>query len=450
MILTNNLNAERSVLSTLMMYNDQYDLIGAKIKKEDFESVSHQVIFAAIVDLAERNQPHDIVMIADLLESGFGGVDFSHINRSLAEVSAVPTAMPKTLMQHIELIKSSALRRQSLNVLKQGIDRLQRNESIKDANNEIVSDMLRLGQDGSDKKEVYSIDDMAKDMIERIALAKSGVKHYIGVGFPELDSNAQIHKGDLVVIAARPSMGKSLLVVNMQAHLAKFNEGASVFFSVEMSQDSVMDRLSAAECGIPLKNLKSGSMSVDEWASLQRFISDSKTSRFRVVRKTDLDVSYMRMRLNQIKRESGSINSIGVDYLQLMAGLTGDDAVRKVADVTRNLKMLADEFDCPLFLLSQLNRAVEKRPNKRPVMSDLRESGAIEQDADIIMFIYREDYYKAMAGDASFDGTADIIIAKNREGELSTVKLAFEGHMGRFNNLIPTYHDDEIPDYGSN
>ena len=133
-----------------------------------------------------------------------------------------------------------------------------------------------------------------------------------------------------------------------------------------------------------------------------------------------------------------------------MEGLNGDDSVKRIGDVTRALKIMADEFDCPIFLLSQLNRSVEKRPNKRPIMSDLRDSGSIEQDADVIMFLYREDYYKKMAGETDFDGMADIIIAKNRDGETGTKRLVFEGHMGRFSNDMP-YHDsfNDIPDYGS-
>lgn len=447
MLITNHLNAERSVLSTLLMYNDNYDLISHMINSRDFESSAHQVIYDCITELASNNSPFDPVMIDNLLLSRNKVGDYDYLSRQLAEIGGFGTVLPKTLLSHVELIRASTLRRNTLQLLRKGVDDLSNNGIVADVANDIMSAISSF-EHNEDKKEVYSVDDMAASMIERIALAKSGVKHYIETGFPELDNVMQMHNGDLVIIAARPSMGKSLLVVNIQTHLSKFKEGVSVFFSVEMSQDSVMDRLAAAECSIPLKDIKSGNMNVDQWASLQRFLSDNKASRLRIVRKTDLDISYMRFRLNQLKREHGSISSIGVDYLQLMAGLSGDDSVKRIGDVTRNLKAIADEFDCPIILLSQLNRAVEKRPNKRPTMSDLRDSGAIEQDADIIAFIYREDYYKAMAGENDFDGMADIIIGKNREGETDTVRLAFEGHMGRFSNFTPHYQSNEIPPYG--
>ena len=447
MIITNHLNAERSVLSTLMLYNDNYDLISNLLKVDDFEATSHQKIYQYIVELADKSLPFDLVMIDDLLVSRDSGAEYNYLTRQLAEISTAATATPRALVSHAELIRTNSLRRKMTRALKQGIDNLGNNDAVTDVANDVVSALSGLEQ-STGRKEVYSVDDMAASMIERIALAKSGVTHYIDTGFNELDRVMQMHDGDLVVIAARPSMGKSLLVVNIQSYLARVKKGASVFFSVEMNQDSVMDRLAAAECSIPMRDIKSGDLNEDQWAALQRFLSENKTSNFKVVRKTDLDVSYMRWQLNKLKREHGSISCIGVDYLQLMSGLSGDDSVKRIGDVTRNLKMLADEFDCPVILLSQLNRAVEKRPNKRPTMSDLRDSGAIEQDADIIAFIYREDYYKKMAGESDFDGMADIIVGKNRDGETDTVRLAFEGHMGRFSNLIPNFNSDDIPPFG--
>lgn len=448
MLINNHLNAERSVLSTLLSYNDNYDLISHMVAAKDFESSAHQVIYSCIVELAGSNQSFDFLTIDDLLITKSKAADYEHISRQLSEIGATATAVPKSLVSHVELIRTNSLRRSALQLLKQGVDDLSNNGIVADVTNDIVSAITSLEQN-EEKKEVYSVDDMAAAMIDRIAVANSGVKHYIDTGFPELDNVMQMHDGDLVVIAARPSMGKSLLAVNIQTHLSKHKEGASVFFSVEMSQDSVMDRLAAAECGIPLRDIKSGKLNTDQWALLQKFLSENPAARLRVVRKTNLDIAYMRFRLNQLKREYGGIGSIGVDYLQLMAGLSGDDSVKKIGEVTRNLKILADEFKCPVILLSQLNRAVEKRPNKRPTMSDLRDSGAIEQDADIIAFIYREDYYKKMAGETDFDGMSDIIIGKNREGETDTVRLAFEGPMGRFSNHMP-YHDsfDDIPAYG--
>lgn len=448
MIITNHINAERSVLSTLMTYGEQYDLISSMISADDFESVAHQDIYKAIVDLAEQNQPHDLVMIADLIESRFKDKDFDYINKRLLEAAAVSEAMPRTLLAHVELIRENALRRKSQKVIKQAADRLASNEPTDEVNNKLVSELSNL-EKKEGVKEVYSVDDMMKNLVERMASANAGIKTYFELGFPELDKLMKVRKGNLAVIGARPSMGKSLLVMNIQAYLAKFVEGVSVFFSVEMEQGDLMDRLTASETGIPIDAIIECRMTEDQQASFQKFASSQKDMRLQVVRKTGLSVAQIRMHLNRLKREYGKIASVGVDYLQIMDGLNDEDSVSKIGATTAGLKAIASEFECPVFLLAQLNRDLEKRPNKRPVMSDLRGSGAIEQDADQIAFIYREDYYKQKDGDLDLDGMADIILSKNRNGKTGVVRLAFEGHMGRFSNHMP-YHDsfNDVPDYG--
>lgn len=448
MITDNHLQAERSVLSTLLDNNDQYDLISNLITASDFESVAHQKIYSAIVELAENNQPHDVVMVADVLSSNNKLADDKYLNKQLAEVSVAPIAMVKSLISHAELIRANAMRRSTLQILKQGIEKLENNAGTDDVNNDIVSAISSLEQK-EDVKEVYSVDDMMTNLVKRMALANSGEKTYIECGFPELDALMKVRKGNLVVIGARPSMGKSLLVMNIQAHLAKFREGVSVFFSVEMEESDLMNRLTAAETGIPINSITECRMTEDQQVSFQKFATSQKDMRLKVVRKTGLSVSQVRTHLNRLRREHGSIASVGIDYLQLMDGLNDEESVSKIGATTTALKAIASEFGCPLFLLAQLNRSLEKRPNKRPVMSDLRGSGAIEQDADQIAFIYREDYYKEKDGDKDLDGMADIIVAKNRNGSTGVKRLAFEGHMGRFSNHMP-FHDsfNDIPAYG--
>lgn len=439
MIITNNLNAERSVLSTIMMYEDKYDVISGMIGKDDFESTAHQAIYAAITELAEQNQPHDLLMVSDLLESRAGNIDFSHMNKRLAEAAAAPAAMPKSLIAHAELIRASALRRKSLQAAKRAIEQLENNESTDEVNNTLVSELSNLEQKEG-VKESYDMDDMLEGLIERMQAANDGAMTYIDTGFPELDNYMQMGAGDLVVVAARPSMGKTLIAVNIQTHLAKFREGTSVFFSLEMTEARVSERLAAAESGVLISKIKNAkAMSEDEWARVMRFVSDKRGMRFQVIEKSSINLSQIRTHLNKIKREKGRISSIAIDYLQIMGGLDGQDYVRRIGDVTRTLKAMGKEFNCPVFLISQLNRSVEQRPNKRPMLSDLRDSGTIEQDADIVLMLYREDYYKAKDGKTDFDNIAEVIVAKNRNGETGTARLLFEGQYGRFSNLIPNY-----------
>ena len=439
MIINNNLNAERSVLSTLMDYGDNYDLISRMISKDDFESMAHQVIYAAITELAENNQPHDLLMISDLLEGKSSNTDFSYMDKRLAEVGAAPTAMPKSLIAHAELIRASALRRKSVQVAKRAIEQLENNEPTDEVNNTLVSELSNLEQK-EDVKESYSMDEMLRLQVERMQAAKDGAATYIDTGFPELDTYMQMGAGDLVVVAARPSMGKTLITVNMQSHLAKFKEGMSVFFSLEMTEARVTERLTAAESSVLISKIKNAkTMNEDEWARVMRFMSEQKDMRFQTIEKSNITLSQIRTHLNKIKREKGKINSIAVDSLQIMGGLDGQDYVRRIGDVTRTLKEMGKEFGCPVFLISQLNRSVEQRPNKRPMLSDLRDSGTIEQDADIVLMLYRDDYYKAKDGKTDFDNIAEVIVAKNRNGETVTARLLFEGQYGRFANLIPAY-----------
>ena len=450
MIINNNLNAERSVLSTLMDYGDNYDLISRMISKDDFESMAHQAIYAAITELAENNQPHDLLMISDLLEGRSSNTDFSYMDKRLAEVGAAPTAMPKSLIAYAELIRASALRRKSVQFAKRAIEQLENNKPTDEVNNTLVSELSNLEQK-EDVKESYSMDEMLRLQVERMQAAKDGAATYIDTGFHELDNYMQMNAGDLVVIAARPSMGKTLIAVNMQSHLAKFKEGMSVFFSLEMVEARVTERLTAAESGVLISKIKnSKTMNEDEWARVMRFMSEQKDMRFQTIEKSNITLSQIRTHLNKIKREKGKISSIAIDYLQIMGGLDGQDYVRRIGDVTRTLKAMGKEFDCPVFLISQLNRSVEQRPNKRPMLSDLRDSGTIEQDADIVLMLYRDDYYKAKDGKTDFDNIAEVIVTKNRNGETGTARLLFEGQYGRFANLIPHYQADEIPPFNNN
>lgn len=272
-------------------------------------------------------------------------------------------------------------------------------------------------------------------------------------GFSELDKLMRVAAGNVVIIAGRPLMGKSALNLNILTNIAKFREGEAVFFSAEMSSNQVMDRLASAETSVNLTSIRKGDLSTDDWARMQWFISEEKNIPLTIVGNSNLNIDEMRTQLNRIKRETGGkLSAIGVDYLQLMEGVIGQYNVDNVSTIIRTLKALGHEFGCPVFLLSQLSRDVENRPNKRPIMSDLRDSGAIEHDADIITMIYRNDHYEQRenGGSAKLDGMAEIIILKNTNGPTGTVRLGFEGHYSRFTNHMPAMHElDDIPEYGS-
>lgn len=440
MIITNGIQAEKSVISNLIGLDGDFDITSDLLTVDDFQAVRHQYIYQAVVDLAAENKPYDLVMVSDLMTERGQIADDKCPEGYFAQLLDMPTASERSLRSHAELIKASSLRRRSVNVLKQGLQSLEDAESKTDeVNNKILSALANLEQ-VADEKESYSMDEMLRLQVERMQAARDGAATYIDTGFPELDNYMQMSAGDLVVVAARPSIGKTLITVNMQSHLAKFKEGTSVFFSLEMAEARVTERLTAAESSVLISKIKNAkTMNEDEWARVMRFMSEQKDMRFQTIEKSNITLSQIRTHLNKIKREKGKISSIAVDYLQIMGGLDGQDYVRRIGDVTRTLKAMGKEFGCPVFLISQLNRSVEQRPNKRPMLSDLRDSGTIEQDADIVLMLYRDDYYKAKDGKTDFDNIAEVIVTKNRNGETGTARLLFEGQYGRFANLIPAY-----------
>lgn len=443
-----NLGLEKSIIATLFTVDGSLDHVINILEAEDFHAGRHQELYRIIKKLNSEGSPYDSVLVTEYLETNdllkkVGGHD--HLNSIMASEAGL-----FNFTHYAERIKNLSRHRALSSAIDKARVTASSNDSkVEDKINDIVNSLSKLEQTGDDVQRVFTVDSLVSGLIDRIASAKDGIKNHVETGFPELDNKMRASAGDLVIIAARPSMGKSLLVMNMQAHLSKFSEGASVFISLEMSEDKLMDRLAASEASIRLTAIKDGALSEDEYARLMQFASDRESMRLEIVRDTDATISRIRSDVIKAKKRHGKVSSIGVDYLQFMPGLDGHDKVDRIGEVTKALKKMAVEFECPVFLLSQLNRSVEQRPNKRPVNSDLRDSGNIEQDADQIIFIYREDYYKQKDGDKDLDGMADIIISKNRNGETGVVRLAFEGHMGRFSNSMP-YHDsmNDIPSYG--
>ncbi len=434
---TNHVKAEQSVLATLLSVDNKLDVISNIITVDDFSSDTHKDIYQAITDLAGKNKPQDTVTVSELMQLR-GQIGSNKCNDGyFARLMQWPTLIDNSLIAHAELVKSRSLRRRSITIMHQNIQSLEDGEDTQEVNNRLVTALSDI-EVASDVQEVFGFHSIIGGLVDRMQAEKNGdIDPFYSTGFGDLDNLIKIKAGDLMIIAGRPSMGKTLLSMNIQTHFAKTHDGEAVFFSLEMGVDRVTNRLVSSQANIHLSRLEDTRlMTEDDHANFFRFVSDQKDMRLTVVRKTLPSIGYIRTQLNRIKREKGKISSIGVDYLQLMEGMAGDDSVKKIGIVTSQLKAMGAEFECPVFLLSQLNRKVEERPNKRPMNSDLRESGRIEEDADIIAMCYREDSYKVQSGDKELDGMADIIIGKNRNGSLGDVRLVFEGGYGRFASLM--------------
>lgn len=448
-----NIDLEKSVLASLMSIDNSLQHVISKIDTEDFVAERHKTIFRGIKVLSDEGLPYDAVMLHDWIE----GNSLAKTTGGDAYLAEILSESPATLFnltayadRIAELAKYRAIDAQLVEAreaLKAGEMRLD------DKVNNVVEKLVSAIDTKKTGTGVKSIGDLMKPFFDNLQAASRGETiPFIATGLNELDNRAPIQSGDLVVVGARPSMGKTTfgqtIVQNIVQNSLYTNEHgetkrkAGVFFSLEMTDDSVMQRFMSSMSTARLQAVRSGmDIKEDEWAGLMNSASNYEKNYPMFIESESL-MTYHQMRttLNRIRNQHGEIGVVMIDYLQIMGGIDGKDRVNALGEVTRHLKAFGKEFDCPIILLSQLNRSLESRPNKRPVMSDLRESGAIEQEADLIMFLYRDEVYNE---NTDHKGVAEVIVAKNRQGQVGTVRLAFEGQYSRFSNLIPHYGSDQ-------
>ena len=443
-----SINIERAVLSSILFNPEELEDVLASLKPKDFYLPAHQKIYAVMIKLHEDDMPIDEEFIRKRINSK--DVDDSILIEIL---SANPIT---NTLAYVREIKDGSVKRE-LATLATTIKKVALEEEVSgnDALDTVQGELYKISTDSatSELKDMTEITSDTLSYIER--MKKLGNKHLIGetTGFDALDRKTTgFNEGDLIIIAARPAMGKTALVLNMALKNVEMNKGV-IFFSLEMPAEQLMLRMLAAKTSIPLQNLRKGDMSDSEWSQLSGAFDDMNTKKLFVDDGGSININQLRARVRKLaQNEDNNISLVIIDYLQLMQGTGNKDRHQEVSDISRGLKMLAREMKIPIIALSQLNRGVESRPDKRPMLSDLRESGAIEQDADIIMFVYRDDVYKERdearkekeAKDkgeeyrSSFVNKpveeAEIIIGKQRNGPIGTVKLDFQKALTRFVN----------------
>lgn len=421
--------AEQSVLGGLLLDNAAYDRIASELRPQDFYTAAHQTIYRTIAGMLDRGEPADVVTVdANLERSGqsqaCGGLAY------LGDLAAnTPTAA--NIEAYARLVVDSKTRRDMI-AAGQRLIELAR-EPGSDAvtrSDKASSIVLALGeQRGS--KEPAPISDVMGAVLEKIEkrIEAGGAISGLPTGFCDLDKGTTgLHPGNLIVVAGRPAMGKTTLSVNIAENVA-IAGGVALVFSLEMPADDLVERSMARAGSVNTQTLREGRLTDDDWSRMT--VALGKLNGKRLVIDDDSStatVSQMRRKAVQVKRKYGQLSLIVIDYLQLMRG-EGSNRNEEIGGITRGLKLLARELDIPIVLLSQLNRGVEDRTDKRPMMSDLRESGAIEQDADVILMAYRDEYYNS---DSPFKGFAEIIIRKQRMGPTGTVPLVFQGEFSRF------------------
>ena len=440
-----SIEAEQSVLGGLILANDAWDQVAEIVTEEDFYRGDHRIIFKAIAAIFASNSPCDVVTLSEWLENSnqsgnAGGLAYiamlANNTPSAANISSYAKivrerSVLRQLIQVGTLITSSGFRTEGRSAA----------EILDDAEKQVfrIAEQRARGQKGFSK-----VSELLSKVVDRIDELHARGDHITGVptGFKDFDNlTSGLQPSDLVIVAGRPSMGKTAFALNI-GHYAAFKKKTPVaIFSMEMPSEQLVMRLLSSH-GINQQNLRTGRLTDEDWTKLTSALAILEEMPIYIDDTPALTPTDLRARARRIKRTHGDLGLILIDYLQLMRvqGSTENRAT-EISEISRELKSLAKELHVPVIALSQLNRSVEQRPDKRPVMSDLRESGAIEQDADMITFIYREEVYDP---ETPRKGIADIIIAKQRNGPIGDIQLTFLGKYTRFENFTP-----ETYDYGS-
>jgi len=438
-----SIEAEQSVLGGLLLDNSAWDRAGDLLTESDFYRWEHRQIYAAIGALVNATRPADVITVFEQLQSLGKAEECGGLVYLNALAQSVPSAA--NLRRYAEIVRERAILRKLVATSDEIATAAfnPQGRQVSEILDEAEGKIFRIGEEGSRSKQGFqSMDQLVVQLIDRVnELHENGAEDVTGVrtGFYDLDKmTAGLQPGDLIVLAARPSMGKTAFALNIGEHVA-VNEGLPVVvFSMEMGAAQLALRMVGSMGRIDQSNLRTGRLRDDEWGRLSEAVEKlGKVSMF-IDESPGLTPSEVRARARRQARQCGQLGLIIVDYLQLMSGSGGggdENRATEIGEISRGLKSLAKELKCPVIALSQLNRSVETRTDKRPMMSDLRESGAIEQDADVIMFIYRDEYYTKEA--CKEPGVAEIIIGKQRNGPTGTVKLTFLKPLTKFDNLAP-------------
>ncbi|MEY4645616.1 MAG: replicative DNA helicase [Hylemonella sp.] len=437
-----SIEAESSVLGGLLLDNAAWDRVGDLLGEDDFYRYEHRLIYSAMVALINGSKPADVITVHEQLQHTGKGEEVGGLAYLNALAQYVPSA--GNIRRYAEIVRERAILRK----LVKASDEIASNAFNPQGRpvalilDDSEQKIFNIGEEGSRLKRGFqSMDMLAVDLLDRVQELADNPNDVTGVptGFYDLDRmTSGLQSGDLVVLAARPSMGKTALAINIAEHVA-LNEGLPVaVFSMEMGASQLAVRIVGSIGRIDQGHLRTGKLTDQEWPRLTEAIEKLRNISLHIDETAGLTSSELRANARRLARQCGKLGLIVVDYLQLMSGSDGgadENRATELGEISRGLKMLAKELGCPVIALSQLNRSVESRTDKRPMMSDLRESGAIEQDADIIMFIYRDEYYSKEA--CKEPGVAEIIIAKQRNGPTGTVKLAFLRQLTRFESLAP-------------
>ncbi|EUJ40963.1 replicative DNA helicase [Brochothrix campestris] len=443
-----NNEAEQAIIGAIFIEPNALITAAEVLQPEDFYRQAHQHIFRAMVMMNEQGKALDVVTVSEMLKSQGLIEDIGGITYLTDLAVSVPTAA--NIAYYIEIVEEKALLRRLINTATQIATSGFANEESVEA---LVDDAERRILEVAQRKNVgqfKNITDVLSEAYDNIELLSNREGDITGLptGFKELDRmTAGFQRNDLIIVAARPSVGKTAFALNIAQNTAiKTNETVAIF-SLEMGASQLINRMLCAEGNIDAQNMRTGKLNDEEWRKLALAISTLSSTNIFIDDSPGIRVNEIRSKCRRLKQEHG-LGMIVIDYLQLIQGSGiggGENRQQEVSEISRTLKQLARELEVPVIALSQLSRGVEQRQDKRPMMSDIRESGSIEQDADIVAFLYREDYYDREAAEED-NGTIEIIIAKQRNGPVGTVQLAFVKEYNKFVDLVVR---DDMPPMGA-
>ncbi|MGA0882890.1 MAG: replicative DNA helicase, partial [Burkholderiaceae bacterium] len=436
-----SIEAEAAVLGGLLIDNTAWDRVGDILRPTDFYRAEHRLIFESITRLIDQARPADVVTVFEALQS----LGQSEQAGGLPYLNALATETPSAanIRRYGEIVRDRAVLRQLISV-SDDIATTALNPEGRETRqilDEAESKIFHIGEEGSrGSNSIIPFDQIIKKVVKQVdELARNpNPSDVTGVpsGFIDLDQKtAGMHAGDLIIVAGRPSMGKTSFALNIGEHVAVDQGLPIAVFSMEMGAEQLALRMLCSVGRIDAQRIRTGRLHEEDWDRMTHAVQRMTGVQVHIDETPGLNPLELRSRARRLHRQSGGLGLIIVDYIQLMSGTSSNEnRTTEISEITRSLKGLAKELGCPVIALSQLNRTVEQRTDKRPVMSDLRESGAIEQDADVILFIYRDEVYRP---DSPDKGVAEIIIGKQRNGPIGTVRLTFLGQFTKFDNHAP-------------
>lgn len=441
-----NLEAEQSVLGSMIIERDAVYIAAELLAERDFYRTAHQKIFEAIIALSEKGEPVDLVTLSDELQRRRCLDEVGGISYLGALAGAVPTAA--NVRYYAQIVHEKAVLRSLIHTATGIVSRCYEGPpDVEEFLDEAEQQVFQIGRQGthqgfSTMKDVLV---QAWDRIEQLFDNKKGVTG-LPTGFTDLDHmTAGLQNADLIVIAARPSMGKTTLALNIAQHITVKEKKTAAFFSMEMSKDQLAQRLLCAQARIDAQNLRKGYLTQEDWQKLTRAVGPLSDASLFVDDTASLSVMEIRAKARRLKADKG-LDAVFVDYLQLMRGYSrSENRQQELSEISRALKALAKELSIPVIALSQLSRAVEKRTPPLPILSDLMESGGIEANADVVLFIYRDAYYYKK--DSKKGNIAEIIVAKQRNGPTGEIELVFQDRFTMFANVAREEIKEEARDH---